>query len=222
MSARRSLSPAVFSAPPHNLALQAAAACGAADPGAARRRAGRLSRRCLGGMGGGARRSYCRLGGIACLLALLALTFLAGCSLSGPAECQSFIIPNAAMSPTYNAGQLVVIDTQAYASARPQRGQVVIVNVPSQRGQQEALRVIGLPGETVRLSADQTFINGKLLNEPFVLHRGTQPPLEVTLAPDHYFLMGDNRPQSTDSRAFGALPLKDIIAEIGTQNCPND
>jgi len=172
--------------------------------------------------GRGARRQHRRLGGSICLLALLALTFLAGCSLSGPAECQSFTIPNTAMSPTYNAGQLVVIDTQAYASARPQRGQVAIVNVPSQRGQQEALRVIGLPGETVRLSADQTFINGKLLNEPFVLHRGAQQPLQVTLAPDHYFLMGDNRPQSTDSRAFGALPLKDIIAEIGTQNCPND
>jgi signal peptidase I len=153
---------------------------------------------------------------------LLAL-MLAGCSsLSGAAECQDFTIPNAAMSPTYNAGQLVNIDTQAYASAKPRRGQVVIVKEPGNHGQEEALRVIGLPGETVRLTETQTFINGTLLSEPFVLHRGTQQPMEVTLGANQYFLMGDNRPQSTDSRAWGAVPLSEIIAEIGTQNCPND
>jgi signal peptidase I len=157
---------------------------------------------------------------IACLLLL---TILAGCNNLGSAsECQSFTLPNAAMSPTYNAGQLVVIDTQAYASARPKRGQIVIVREPSTNGQEEALRVIGLPGETVRLSATQTFINGALLPEPFVLHRGTQQPMTVTLASNQYFLMGDNRAQSTDSRNFGAVPLNNILAQIGTQNCPND
>ncbi len=169
---------------------------------------------------GGSVRARKYLAGVAVAVCLLAL--LAGCNLGGLASCQSFTIPNAAMSPTYNAGQVVVIDTQAYASARPARGQVVIVKEPSKPGQQEALRVIGLPGETVRLTETQTFINGKLLSEPFVLHRGTQQPMEVMLKADAYFLMGDNRPQSTDSRAFGAVPLKDIVAEIGTQNCPND
>lgn len=159
---------------------------------------------------------------VASLLGLLALGLLAGCNgLSGQAECQSFTIPNAAMSPTYNAGQLVVIDTQAYASAAPKRGQVVIINDPSSRGQELALRVIGLPGETIRLTETQTFINGKLLDEPFVLKRGTQKPMEVTLASGQYFLMGDNRPQSIDSRSFGAVPRKDMLAQIGTQNCPN-
>ncbi|HEU5369959.1 MAG TPA: signal peptidase I [Ktedonobacterales bacterium] len=162
--------------------------------------------------------------GAALVASLLALTILAGCNSlsSGTDECQSFTIPNAAMSPTYNAGQLVAIDTQAYASASPKRGQVVIVREPSTNGQEEALRIIGLPGETVRLSATQTFINGKLLSEPFVLHRGTQQPMTVTLASNQYFLMGDNRPQSTDSRSFGPVSLNDIVAEIGTNACPND
>lgn len=157
------------------------------------------------------------------LVVMLLLTFLAGCnSLSSSTDCQGFTIPNAAMAPTYNVGQVVVIDPQAYASARPRRGQIVIVSEPSNRGQEEALRMIGLPGETVRLSKTQTFINGALLNEPFVLNRGTQQPMTVTLTADQYFLMGDNRPQSTDSRSFGAVSLKNIVAEIGTQNCPND
>jgi signal peptidase I len=160
--------------------------------------------------------------GVAFVLGLL-LTILAGCNTTSSApECQSFTIPNASMSPTYNAGQLVVIDTQAYASARPKRGQVVIVREPSTNGQEEALRVIGLPGETVRLTTTQTFINGSLLAEPFVLHRGTQQPTTVTLASNQYFLMGDNRAQSTDSRTFGPVPLSAILAQIGTQNCPND
>jgi signal peptidase I len=156
------------------------------------------------------------------LLVLLALMLLAGCNGSStPSECQSFAISNAAMSPTYNTGQLVVIDTQAYASASPKRGQVVIINDPQNRGAEIALRVIGLPGETLRLTTTQTFINGKLLDEPFVLHRGTQKPLEVTLTSDQYFLMGDDRPQSIDSRAFGPIARKNILAQIGTQNCPN-
>ncbi|HEY7348668.1 MAG TPA: signal peptidase I [Ktedonobacterales bacterium] len=159
---------------------------------------------------------------IVCLLVLLALSALGGCNLTGPAACQSFTIPNAAMEPTYNEGQLVVIDTQAYASAKPKRGQIVIAQEPPNSGQQEALRVIGLPGETVRLSETQTFINGTLLTEPFVLHRGTQQPQEVTLAADQYFLMGDNRPESRDSRDFGPTPLKAIAAEVGTNVCPNN
>ncbi len=164
------------------------------------------------------------LPGIVFAVCFLALSMLAGCNSlsSGADECQSFTIPNAAMSPTYNAGQLVAIDTQAYVSARPRRGQIVIVREPSTNGQEEALRVIGLPGETVRLSATQTFINGVLLSEPFVLHRGTQQPMTVTLASGDYFLMGDNRPQSTDSRSFGPVSLNDIVAEIGTNACPND
>lgn len=158
----------------------------------------------------------------ASLLVLLAMMLLAGCnSLSNASECQSFTIANAAMSPTYNTGQLVVIDTQAYASANPKRGQAVIINDPQNRGEEMALRIIGLPGETVRLTATQTFINGKLLTEPFVLHRGTQKPMEVTLAASQYFLMGDDRPQSTDSRAFGPIARQNILAQIGTQNCPN-
>jgi len=156
-------------------------------------------------------------------LALLVLVVLAGCSgLSSSTDCQSFTVPNAAMTPTYNAGQLVVIDTQAYASSTPRRGQVVIIDEPSTHGQEEALRVIGLPGETVRLTATQTFINGKLLSEPFVLNRGTQQPMEVTLPAGEYFLMGDDRPHSVDSRTFGPVLRKDIIAQIGTDDCPND
>jgi signal peptidase I len=126
------------------------------------------------------------------------------------------------MEPTLQNGQATVIDTQAYASAKPARGNIVVVKEPSNPSQQEILRVIGLPGETVRLTTTQTYINGKLLQEPFVLHRGTQQPMQVTLGPDQYFVMGDNRPQSTDSRTWGPVPLKDIVAEVNTSNCPAD
>ncbi len=157
-----------------------------------------------------------------CLFLLSLL--LAGCNLtlSGPSPCQAFVTPNAAMEPTFYAGETVVIDTQAYASSTPRRGQEVVVSEPSNRGQEEILRIIGLPGETVRLTETQTFINGSLLSEPFVLHRGTQQPMQVTLGANEYFVMGDNRPQSVDSRSFGPVPLKDIVAEVGTDECPED
>ncbi len=156
------------------------------------------------------------------LLLASVLTLLAGCAIfSTQPECQDFTVPNAAMEPTLHQGQIVVIDTLAYRSSSPKRGNIVLVKEPSNPNQQEILRVIGLPGETVRLSATQTFINGKELSEPFVLHRGTQQPMEVTLQPGEYFLMGDNRPESVDSRAWGPVPLNHILGQMSTQYCPN-
>ena len=157
------------------------------------------------------------------LFLLVMLTLLGGCSItSSTPECQNFSVPNAAMTPTLNEGQIVLLDVLAYSSAKPARGNLIVLKDPTDLQRQVALRVIGLPGETVRLSDTQTFINGKYLEEPFVLHRGTQKPMEVTLGPDQYFVMGDNRPQSVDSRTWGPVPFKDIVGEIGTQYCPND
>lgn len=154
---------------------------------------------------------------LCCMLALLPL---AACATGSADTCQSFQVPNAAMEPSLHQGQIIPVDTAAYASAKPQRGATVVVKVPTDPSQEVVLRVIGLPGETVKLTDTQTFINGKLLSEPFVLHRGTQQPQEITLAPDQYFLMGDNRPASTDSRNWGPVSLKDIVAQWGTENCP--
>lgn len=157
------------------------------------------------------------------LFLLVMLALLGGCSITSTTpECQNFTVPNAAMTPTLNQGELVVLDVLSYASAKPARGNLIVLKDPTDLQRQEVLRVIGLPGETVRLSDTQTFINGKYLEEPFVLHRGTQQPMQVTLGPDEYFVMGDNRPQSVDSRTWGPLPFKDIVGEINTQYCPND
>ena len=157
------------------------------------------------------------------LFLLVMLALLGGCSItSSTPECQNFTVPNDAMSPTFNQGQLVVLDVLSYSSATPKRGNIIVLKDPTDPQRQEVLRVIGLPGETVRLSDTQTFINGKYLDEPFVLHRGTQKPMQVTLGPDQYFVMGDNRPQSVDSRDWGPLPFKDIVGQLNTQYCPND
>ncbi len=154
------------------------------------------------------------------LICLLALLLLSACATGSAQTCQSFQVPNAAMEPSLHQGQIIPVDTAAYASAKPKRGATVVVKVPTNPSQEVVLRVIGLPGETVRLTETQTFINGRLLTEPFVLHRGTQQPQQVTLGPDQYFLMGDNRPASTDSREWGPVSLKDIVAQWGTENCP--
>ena len=156
-------------------------------------------------------------------LLLVMLALLGGCSItSSTPECQNFAVPNAAMTPTLNQGQIVVLDVLSYSSATPKRGNLIVLKDPTDPNRQEVLRVIGLPGETVRLSDTQTFINGRYLEEPFVLHRGTQQPMQVTLGPGEYFVMGDNRLQSVDSRDWGPLPFKDILGQINTQYCPND
>src|SRR5262245_52735232 len=81
---------------------------------------------------------------LCCLLALLPL---AACTTGSATTCQSFQVPNTAMEPTLRQGEIIPVDTAAYAVARPKRGATVVVKVPTNPSQQVVLRVIGLPGE---------------------------------------------------------------------------
>jgi signal peptidase I len=78
-------------------------------------------------------------------------------------------------------------------------------------------RLIGLPGEVVSERDGIVFIDGKMLNEPYISpdRRDHEPPRSwARIAPDHYFFMGDNRSQSCDSRVWGTVPRSDLIGEV--------
>lgn len=136
------------------------------------------------------------------------------------------------MDPTLQEGQRLLISRINYLFGEPQRGDILVFNSPSPLQENEPAlikRVIGLPGETVELIDGAIYINGLRLNEAYL-----DPDLETlcsrsrcdesrwTLGPDDFFVMGDNRRGSRDSREFGPVDRHSIIGEAVFRLWPLD
>ena len=136
---------------------------------------------------------------------------------------QTFRVEGPSMRPGLHDNEYVLVNKLAYLFHGPMRGDVIVFQYPKDPTQDFIKRVIGLPGDTISWNTTQVFVNGVALKEPYLStpsNLNNQPAF--TLPANQYFVMGDNRPQSTDSRTFGPVPLKDVIAQIGTDDCPND
>lgn len=130
---------------------------------------------------------------------------------------QPFIVSGASMDPTFYNGQYLIVDELSYNIGEPVRGDVVIFKYPKNPSQYFIKRVIGLPGETVTLSGeDQVLIKDKdgntllTMNEPYVVFK-KDDVAERTLGAGEYFVMGDNRAGSFDSRAWGPVKRELLI-----------
>lgn len=129
---------------------------------------------------------------------------------------QPFIVSGASMDPTFHNGQYLIVDELTYRFNDPKRGDVVIFKYPKDPKQFFIKRLIGLPGETVQVSQDGVTIttkNGETfeLDELYIVNHGNGKGTTVTLDEDEYFVMGDNRPESSDSRLWGTLPRENIV-----------
>jgi signal peptidase I len=151
-----------------------------------------------------------------------------------------FRIPSESMVPTLEIGQRVLVDRVSYRFGDPDRGDIVVFKPPagadsgacgvqhssdqpcpretSERSDTTFIkRVVGLPGDRLKVIEGRVFIDGERQNEPFAR---LDPecvtcnlPREIALPKDHYFMMGDNRGASEDSRAWGPVPKKWIIGQ---------
>ena len=130
---------------------------------------------------------------------------------------QPFIVSGASMEPTFDNGQYLIVDELSYRIEDPKRGDVIIFHPPGQtNGTYFIKRVIGLPGETVHITDSTvsiTAIDGTKakLDESYIKNIGNGKTMRVALGQDEYFVMGDNRPESSDSRYWGVLPRGNII-----------
>ena len=132
---------------------------------------------------------------------------------------QTFFIPSASMEPTLDIGDRVFVNKLAYDFHSVRRGDVVVFTLPPGESAGVGIddlikRVIGLPGDTIMSVGNQIYINGRPLNESSWLRAGTQlgPPVPRQKIPaGHYFLMGDNRDNSRDSRFFGPISENLIV-----------
>jgi signal peptidase I len=120
-----------------------------------------------------------------------------------------FRIEGQSMEPNLHDGEYVLIDKLSYRLHTPERGDVVVFARSNERD--FIKRVIGVPGDTVEVRGGQVWVNGLMLDEPYlnqVMHSDMRP---ATIEPGRYFVLGDNRNNSSDSRSFGAIALDDII-----------
>jgi len=129
---------------------------------------------------------------------------------------QPFIVDGASMDPTFRDGQYLIVDELSYHFRDPARGEVLIFKYPRDPSKYFIKRVIGLPGETVTIIDGVVTVTGPDHKESLIL---TEPYVKLpkvdsstfTLATGEYFVMGDNRSQSADSRYWGAVPRKNVI-----------
>jgi len=121
------------------------------------------------------------------------------------------------MSPTLVGGQHVLAGPIRVPGGQLGRGDIVVLRHPAQLRRFYVKRIIGLPGENIRLHGTLVYINDALLNETYLNGRTYQRPeydREWWLGPGEYFVMGDNRSDSQDSRAFGPVGQDLIVGRV--------
>jgi signal peptidase I len=140
---------------------------------------------------------------------------------------QPFIVSGESMYPTFHNGDYLIVDELSYRFHQPRRGDVVVFHYPNDPKRFFIKRIVGLPGETVIFKDRAVYIkngenpDGAKLSEPYlnqITIPGSDTTVEVTT--DNYFVMGDNRGYSSDSRSWGLLPRKNITGTPGLRLLP--
>lgn len=117
------------------------------------------------------------------------------------------------MEPRVRAGEFVLINTLAYRLGPVRRGDVVAFRHDAPNPETYIKRVVGLPGERVEVRDGTVLVNGAALSEPYVRFPDHRSAAAVTLPADGYYVLGDNRAESDDSRNWGVLHAADIAGK---------
>lgn len=161
------------------------------------------------------------LQGIVVVLAILVMIYL---FIVSPQE-----INGASMEPNFHNGEYILTNKVLYKFREPERGDVVIFKSPMNKEIDYIKRIIGLPGETVKLQGNSFFVNDQQVAEPY-LSPGTtifggsylREGAQIVVPEGEYFVSGDNRPHSSDSREFGPIAKEDFIGVAFLRYFPFD
>lgn len=132
---------------------------------------------------------------------------------------QPFIIEGSSMEPSFKNGDYIIIDKISYLFKKPKRGEIIIFKMPSKKI--FIKRTIGLPSETIQIKNGDIFVYSKnkdqwiKLAEKYILPNTKNfPEMKIVLNDNEYFVLGDNREESADSRSFGAVSSKNIVGRF--------
>ncbi|MCD5381240.1 MAG: signal peptidase I [Candidatus Pacebacteria bacterium] len=130
---------------------------------------------------------------------------------------QPFIVSGASMDNTFASGQYLIVDQVSYYFDDPSRGDVIVFRYPRDPSKFFIKRIIGVPGDTIEIEnstvtiTNESNLVGLTLDEPYIKSMAPAPTFSETLGEREYFVMGDNRDQSSDSRSWGVLQEERII-----------
>lgn len=155
-------------------------------------------------------REYVEAIGLAVILALIIRTFVV----------QAFKIPSGSMIPTLLIGDHILVCKFYYWFNEPERGDILVFRYPQDRDRDFIKRVIGLPGDKVVIRGNRVYVNGTPIDEPYAVYYGrngkrdlVKKNFQTVVPPDSYFVLGDNRNRSLDSRYWGFLPQNLILGK---------
>jgi signal peptidase I len=128
---------------------------------------------------------------------------------------QNYRIESHSMEPNFYEGQFVLVNKLAYRLGEPHRGEVVVFHNPDNTDQDYIKRIIGLPGDTVEVVGDTILINGQELAQPYDHNLNPEGSYfgPIVVPENSLFVMGDNRPRSSDSRAIGPIDQDLVVGK---------
>ncbi len=143
---------------------------------------------------------------------------------------QPFFVRGASMEPNFQNGEYLVVDELSYFMREPRRGEVIVFRYPNNPSQFFIKRIVGLPGETVRVEEGRVIVQSDIYGQGAVLDESQYLPerlrtggrLSMTLGEDEYFVLGDNRAASSDSRSWGLLAEDAIVGRAWIRAFPFD
>ncbi len=126
---------------------------------------------------------------------------------------QNFMIDGPSMQPSLMNNQYVLVNKLAYLFHAPERGDVIVFHWPVDTSKDLIKRVIGVPGDVIVIDSKTVRVNGVLLNEPYIMAPANPTGNRWVVPPNDYFVMGDNRLVSDDSRDWGFVPKNYIVGK---------
>lgn len=138
---------------------------------------------------------------------------------------QPYVIPSGSMIPTIEIEERVLANKFIYRFEKPKPGDVVVLDDPTGNVPTLIKRVIAVEGQTIDIEDGSVIVDGKRLDEPYTHGKRTEPgpvPLPLTIPEGYVWVMGDNRPNSTDSRSFGPVPMSSVHGKAVLRIWPLD
>ncbi len=126
---------------------------------------------------------------------------------------QNYMVDGISMQPGLNNSQYVLVNKLAYLFHSPERGDVIVFHWPKDTTKDLIKRVIGVPGDSIVIDRTTVTVDGVLLNEPYISMPANPAGSRLVVPAGDYFVMGDNRPVSDDSRDWGFVPKSYIIGK---------
>ena len=128
---------------------------------------------------------------------------------------QNFLVEGPSMSPNLADSEFLLVNKLSYLTEDPHRGDIIVFRSPRSPDEDLVKRIVGLPSEVVEIRGGQVYVNGQLVDESsyFKGAIGPDTPARRVLE-GSYFVMGDNRLQSRDSRAIGSVPRASIVGQV--------